>query len=79
MPQYELDPAASSSQSADGASRLIRGRSPEDAVRRALSLDAGAEIEIGDAALGTGWCGVHVDGALAARLRARDRMRFRRD
>lgn len=71
MPQFELD--------ADGATRQVRGRSADDACRRALALDADADLAVGEAALGTGWRPVVVDGAPRARVRARDRMRFRRD
>ena len=71
MPQYEL--------AADGATRQVRGRSPHDAVRRALGPEPDAEVTVGDAELGTGWCEVRIDGVPAGRVRARDRMRFRRD
>ena len=72
MPQYELD-------ADDGATRQVRGRSPEDAVRRALGPAPGAEVSVGEAELGTGWCEVRVGGAPAGRVRPRARMTFRRD
>ena len=71
MPQFELD--------TDGAFRLVRGRSDQDAARRALGLSADARVELGDPEDGTHWAELRVDGVRAGRLRPRDRMRFRRD
>lgn len=71
MPQFELD--------TDGAARLVRGRSADDAVRRALALPEAARVEFGEPEGGTQWAELRVDGAPRGRLRPRDRMRFRRD
>lgn len=72
MPQFELDVPPD-------APRHVRGRSAEDAARRALGLAADAEVALGEAAQGSGWAELRVDGEVRGRLRARDRMRFRRD
>ena len=71
MPHYELD--------LDGTTRHERGRTPEDAVRRALALGDEARVALGEAEGGTQWTDVRVDGVPRGRLRPRDRMRFRRD
>ena len=79
MPQFELDVTSAAAGSADAAPRLVRGRSAEDAVRRALALEGAAVVEVGEAAQGSGWSALHVDGEARGRVRPRDRMRFRRD
>ena len=71
MPQFELD--------TDGAPRLARGRSPQDAARRALGLAPDARLELGEPEAGTQWAELRVDGVPAGRIRPRGRMRFRRD
>lgn len=73
MPQFEVETPA--------RTRFVRARDAADAVRRAApdALAAAADVALGPAARGTGWCDVTVDGALWGRVRPRDRMRFRRD
>lgn len=73
MPQYELD------RTGEGAGALVRGRSPEDAVRRAVDVPEATAVEV-DAPEGVeGWQAVRVGGEAAGRIRAHQRMRFRRD
>jgi len=74
MPQYELD--------AVGPARftgLQRGRTPEEAVRRAGQVPDDSALVIGPEADREGWQDVAVDGAPAGRVRPHQRMRFRRD
>ena len=74
MPQYELDNVGP-----DGFSGRTRGRTPEEAVRRALDLPADADISVSDAATLKGWQTVRIDGEEAGRVRPHQRMQFRRD
>jgi hypothetical protein len=74
MPQYELD--------AVGPARfsgLARGRSAEDAVRRSGGVPEAAEVALGEPDGPEAWQEVQVDGEPAGRVRAHQRMRFRRD
>jgi len=73
VPQYELDRTGAE------AGALVRGRSPEDAVRRAAEVPDATAVEV-DAPEGVeGWQAVRVGGEAAGRIRAHQRMRFRRD
>ena len=74
MPQYELDTAGPVA-----FSGLTRGRSPEDAVRRAGGVPEESRVEVGEPEGPEEWQAVRVDGEPAGRLRAHQRMRFRRD
>ena len=74
MPQYELDQVGP-----DGFSGRTRGRTAEEAVRRALDLPTDAEVDVSDAADLKGWQAVRIDGAAAGRVRLHQRMQFRRD
>lgn len=71
MPQFETAPL-------DGAATFVRAKSPEHAVadRAGRGVEA---VAVGAAAPGSGWREATVDGAPWGRVRARDRMRFRRD
>ncbi len=74
MPQYELD--------AVGPARftgLQRGRTPEEAVRRAGGVPDDQSLLIEPEADVQGWQAVLVDGAPSGRVRPHQRMRFRRD
>ncbi|MEP0548223.1 MAG: hypothetical protein ABJF88_14905 [Rhodothermales bacterium] len=74
MPQYELDhvgPAAYGGR--------VRGRTPEEAVRRAADLDDDAAVTVGDDADLHGWQEVRIDGEPSGRVRLHQRMQFRRD
>lgn len=71
MPQFETAPAA-------GPAAFVRARGPEEAVARAAGRGVGA-VRLGEAAPGSGWREATVDGEPWGRVRARDRMRFRRD
>ena len=68
MPQFEIEPAGQ-------PARLVRARSAAEAVEQ----DGEQDVEVGEAAPGTGWRAVTCAGAPWGRVRARDRMRFRRD
>lgn len=70
MPQFEIAPTS-------GSVTFVRARTEEDAVRRHLGEES--EVELGEAAPGTGWREVRVAGGVWGRVRPRDRMRFRRD
>jgi len=74
MPQYELDNVGASKYSG-----RTRGRTPEEAVRRALDLPADADISVSDAADVKGWQAVRIGGAEAGQIRPHQRMQFRRD
>lgn len=74
MPQYELDNAGPVR-----FSGLARGRTPEDAVRRSGGVPGDAPVEIEEPEGPEGWQPVRVGGEPAGRLRAHQRMRFRRD
>lgn len=74
MPQYELDNVG------DGRfSGQMRGRTPEEAVRRALDLAAEVDVAVADNADLKGWQAVRIDGAETGRIRPHQRMQFRRD
>lgn len=72
MPQFETRPH-------NGDAAMIRARTPADAVRQRAGLADDADVEVGEAEAGSGWCEVAVGGAAWGRVRPRDRMRFRRD
>jgi len=74
MPQYELDNVGS-----DDFCGRMRGRTPDEAVRRALDLGAEAAVAVADEADLKGWHLVRIDGAEAGRVRLHQRMQFRRD
>ena len=74
MPQYELDDVGP-----ETVSGLYRGRSPEEAVRRATALAPEAAVDVGSEADLQGWQAVHIDGEPAGRVRLHQRMQFRRD
>jgi hypothetical protein len=74
MPQYELDNVGP-----DGFSGRTRGRTPEEAVRRALGLAAEMDVVVSDDADLKGWQTVRIDGEEAGRVRPHQRMQFRRD
>ncbi|MDX1420333.1 MAG: hypothetical protein R3181_10235 [Rubricoccaceae bacterium] len=74
MPQYELD--------AVGPARFSgrrRGRTPEEAARRAGQVPDASALAVAPEADREGWQAVTVDGVPAGRLRPHARMRFRRD
>ena len=72
MPQYEFE-------SASDSAALHRGRTPADAVARALGVDRAA-VDVSDEADAQGWQAVTVSGEPAGRVRDHAaRMRFRRD
>lgn len=68
MPQYEVEIAGK-------APARVRGRDPEDAVRRAGLADAAVEPEPDL----QGWRDVTASGSVVGRVREHQRMRFRRD
>ena len=73
MPQYEFRSAES-----DG-SALQRGRSPADAVARALGVEQD-DVAVSEEPDAQGWQAVTVGGQAAGRIRDHAaRMRFRRD
>jgi hypothetical protein len=74
MPQYELDDVGP-----DGFSGRTRGRTPDEAVRRALALPADADVTLDEKADLKGWQAVRIDGVPAGRVRLHQRMQFRRD
>jgi len=74
MPQYEVETVGP-----ERYSGLVRGRSPEDAVRRAGGVPDASAVEVGAAEGPEAWQAVRVDGREAGRVRAHQRMRFRRD
>ena len=74
MPQYELDtvgPARTSGR--------FRGRTPEEAVRRAADLPEDAGLTVEDDADLHGWRAVRLSGEASGRVRLHQRMQFRRD
>ena len=71
MPQFELDDV-------HGFTGRQRGRSPEEAVRRAIGLSE-ADVRVDEAADLHGWQSVRVDGEPTGRVRLHQRMQFRRD
>ena len=75
MPQFEVQHGAR-------AAVFVRARGPEDAVAKTVGAsgpDESGAVDVGPPAPGTGWRPVTVDGEPWGRVRARDRMRFRRD
>ena len=74
MPQYELSGVGT-----PPVSDVVRGLSPEDAVRRRLDLPASCRVEVLEADDLRGWLDVVIDGAASGRIRPHHRMRFRRD
>lgn len=74
MPQYELDNVGASKYSG-----RTRGRTPEEAVRRALNLPAEVDVAVADDADLKGWQAVRIDGEESGRIRPHQRMQFRRD
>lgn len=74
MPQYELDAVGP-----DERSGLVRGRTPEEAVREATGLPDDADIAVSGEEDDHGWAIVYVDEEPSGRLRVHQRMRFRRD
>ena len=74
MPQYELDHVGPA-----GYEGRVRGRTPEEAVRRATGLADEAAVIVSDDADLHGWQEVHIDGEPAGRVRLHQRMQFRRD
>ena len=70
MPQFEIQPAAAA------APERVRARDAEGAVRAAAGE---GRVELGEAALGSGWREARVGGEPWGRVRPVDRMRFRRD
>ena len=72
MPQFETRPT-------NAPAAMIRARTPDAAVRSAAGLGDAAEVGVGEPEAGSGWCEVTVDGEVWGQVRARDRMRFRRD
>lgn len=74
MPQFELDGV--------GPARftgLTRARDAEDAARRAGAAPVGEPVDVAAPEGPDGWQAVRVGGSDAGRLRAHQRMRFRRD
>ena len=74
MPQYELDGV--------GPDRFVgraRGRTPEEAVRRALPLADTSVLTLAEAEDLHGWRDIQIDGETAGRIRLHQRMQFRRD
>ncbi len=74
MPQYELDtvgPGATTGR--------FRGRTPEEAVRRAADLPDDADLVIEDEVDLHGWRVVRLGGASSGQIRLHQRMQFRRD
>ncbi len=74
MPQYELDAVGP-----EAASVRVRGRTPEEAVRRAALLPDETEVQVDGEADLHGWCSVRIDGEASGRVRLHQRMQFRRD
>lgn len=74
MPQFELDAVG-----VGAVSGLVRGRTAEDAIRRAAGVPDHEPVEVAEAEEADGWQSVRIGGAEAGRLRAHQRMRFRRD
>lgn len=72
MPQYEVE-------SAPEPARMVRARTPANAIRQSAGLPDDARVEVGEPEAGSGWCAVTVEGEPWGRVRPRDRMRFRRD
>ncbi len=60
-------------------SGLVRGRTPDEAIRRATDVPDAVEIAVEAEADVHGWQTVLFDGAPMGRVRPHQRMRFRRD
>jgi hypothetical protein len=74
MPQYELDDVGPGS-----FNGRARGRTPDEAVRRALDLPDDADVTVDEEADLRGWQAVRIDGESAGQIRLHQRMQFRRD
>lgn len=74
MPQYELDGVGTAAYAG-----RTRGRTPDEAVRRALGLDETAAVVISDEEDVHGWRDVRIDDEPSGRVRLHQRMQFRRD
>lgn len=74
MPQYELEAVGR-----PPVSGLHRGRTPEEAIRRAAGLDAAVPVQVATVEDVQAWQEVTIDGTPAGRIRLHQRMRFRRD
>lgn len=74
MPQYELDAVG-----AEEYSGRVRGRTPDEAVRRAISLPDDAAVVLADDEDLHGWREVRIDSTPSGRVRLHQRMQFRRD
>ncbi len=74
MPQYELDAVGP-----EAVSGRTRGRTPEEAVRRAATLADEVAVEVEADTDLHGWQTVRIDGEPAGRIRLHQRMQFRRD
>lgn len=75
VPQFEYAPAGHEP-------HHLRGRTAEDAVRRAVGVPADRTVTLtpsADRAGLEGWLDVEIDGVPAGRVRPHNRMRFRRD
>jgi len=74
MPQFELDAVGPES-----VSGLFRGRTPEEAIRRAGGVDDEVPVVVVSEEDVQGWQQVEIDSTPAGRVRLHQRMRFRRD
>jgi hypothetical protein len=73
MPQFELD------LSQPPLTGLFRGRTVEEAVQRAANLPPETPLAVAPEEDVHGWRDVQIGNAPAGRVRAHQRMRFRRD
>lgn len=74
MPQYELEDVGP-----DSFSGRMRGRTPDEAVRRAADLPDTADVAVDEEDDLHGWQAVRIGGEPAGRVRLHQRMQFRRD
>ena len=74
MPQFELE-----SVGPGRFSGRARGRTPEEAVRRAAELPAEVIVTVEEDENVHGWRTVRLDGEASGRVRLHQRMQFRRD
>jgi len=74
MPQFELENVGP-----EKISRLVRGRSAEEAIRRGGGIPENAEMTIDEHTDVQRWQDVVLDGEVSGRVRPHQRMRFRRD
>lgn len=74
MPQFELEEVGEGR-----VSGLRRGRTAEDAVRRAIGPHQDAVVGVAADEDLQGWQEVTLDGRPSGRIRLHQRMRFRRD